>query len=59
VMLDWSFGLKEEAKAVQEAIDHVLAVGPTTPDLLDGKGTTTSVGDAVVARILESSKVAK
>jgi 3-isopropylmalate dehydrogenase len=59
VMLDWSFGLKDEARAVQEAIDHVLAAGPTTPDLLDGKGTTASVGDAVVARILETSKVAK
>jgi 3-isopropylmalate dehydrogenase len=59
VMLDWSFGLKDEAQAVQEAIDHVLATGPTTPDLLDGKGTTQSVGDAVAARILSTAKVAK
>jgi 3-isopropylmalate dehydrogenase len=59
VMLDWSFGLKEEAQAVQEAIDHVLATGPTTPDLLGGRGTTQSVGDAVAARILATAKVAK
>ena len=57
VMLDWSFGLKEEARAVQDAIDQVLAAGPTTPDLLGGTGTTQSVGDAVVARILATSKV--
>jgi 3-isopropylmalate dehydrogenase len=59
VMLDWSFGLKAEAKAVQDAIDQVLAAGPTTPDLLGGTGTTTSVGDAVAARILETAKVAQ
>ena len=59
IMLDWSFGLKDEAKAVQEAIDHVLAAGPTTPDLLGGKGSTSSVGDAVAAFILETAKVAK
>jgi len=59
VMLDWSFGLKAEARAVQDAIDQVLATGPTTPDLLGGQGTTQSVGDAVVARILAASKVAQ
>lgn len=59
VMLDWSFGLKAEARAVQDAIDHVLAAGPTTPDLLGGTGTTSSVGDAIAARILASSKVAQ
>ena len=57
VMLDWSFGLKDEARAVQDAIDQVLAAGPTTPDLLGGRGTTQSVGDAVVARLLATSKV--
>ena len=57
VMLDWSFGLKDEARAVQDAIDQVLASGPTTPDLLGGRGTTQSVGDAVVARLLATSKV--
>jgi len=50
-MLDWSFGLKDEARTLQEAIDHVIAHGPTTPDLLDGKGTTAAVGAAVCARI--------
>jgi 3-isopropylmalate dehydrogenase len=56
VMLDWSFGLKAEAKAIYDAIDAVIASGPTTPDLLGGKGTTASVGDAVVARVLAAGK---
>lgn len=50
-MLDWSFGLKDEARILAEAIDDVIQQGPTTPDLLAGKGTTASVGDAVCARI--------
>ena len=59
IMLDWSFGLKEEAKAIQDAIDWVIQEGPTTPDLLGGKGTTKTVGDAVAARVQATAKVAK
>ena len=58
-MLDWSFGLKAEAKAIQDAIDHVIQQGPTTPDLPDGKGTTASVGGAVCVRIKALAKVSK
>lgn len=57
-MLDWSFGLKDEARAIEAAIEAVIAQGPTTPDLLVGTGTTSSVGDAVCAHILASAKVA-
>ena len=59
VMLDWSFGLKEEARAIEDAIEHVLQHGPTTPDLLDGKGTTASVGGAVCSRIKAAAREAK
>jgi len=55
-MLDWSFGLKAEAKVITDAIDFVIANGPTTPDLLGGKGTTSSVGDAVAAKAAELAK---
>jgi 3-isopropylmalate dehydrogenase len=58
-MLDWSFGLKTEAKAIEDAIDQVIQHGPTTPDLLNGKGTTATVGDAVCARILARAKETK
>ncbi|HWQ07777.1 MAG TPA: 3-isopropylmalate dehydrogenase [Holophaga sp.] len=53
-MLDWSFGLKAEAAAVEEAVAHVLEHGPCTPDLPGGKGTTAAVGDAVRTRILKT-----
>ena len=58
-MLDWSFGLQAEAKAIEDAIDHVVQQGPTTPDLLSGKGTTASVGEAVCAKIQAMTQVAK
>lgn len=50
-MLDWSFGLREEARTLEAAIDHVLLRGPLTPDLPGGAGTTSAVGDAVCAAI--------
>ena len=55
-LLEWSFGLQEEARAIEEAIGHVLQHGPTTPDLLGGTGTTASVGEAIRARILETAR---
>lgn len=50
-MLEYSFGLTEEARAVNRAIDHVLTEGHVTADLNPaGKPATTSeVGDAVCA----------
>jgi 3-isopropylmalate dehydrogenase len=55
-MLDWSFGLKAEAKAIEDAIEHVIQQGPTTPDLLGGQGTTASVGGAVCSHIKATAK---
>ncbi|MCX7603715.1 MAG: isocitrate/isopropylmalate family dehydrogenase, partial [Bryobacteraceae bacterium] len=52
-MLEYSFGLKEEAAAVQRAIEHVLASGCVTADLKP-KGaprSTSEVGEAVCEAI--------
>src|SRR5580700_7134118 len=52
-MLEYSFGLKEEAAAVNRAVETVLNSGHVTADLKPaGKPATTSeVGDAVVKAI--------
>ena len=52
-MLEYSFGLKEEAAAVNRAIETVLEKGVVTEDLRPaGKPATTSeVGDALIAEI--------
>ena len=49
-MLEYSFGLKEEAAAITRAMEAVLVAGEVTPDL-GGKKNTVQVGDAVVAAI--------
>ena len=51
-MLEYSFGLKEEAAAVNDAIEAVLDSGRVTADLKpSGKPATTSeVGDAVASQ---------
>jgi len=45
-MLEYSFGLKEEAAAVNRAVESVLDSGHVTADL-KGSATTSEVGDAV------------
>jgi len=52
-LLAYSFGLKDEALAVERAVETVLNSGRVTADLKpSGKpATTTEVGDAVVAAI--------
>src|SRR5947207_4663006 len=54
-MLEYSFGLKDEAAAVNSAVEAVLNSGRVTVDLKpSGKPATTSeVGDAVASRILQ------
>lgn len=46
-MLEYSFGLKEEAAAVNRAVETVLNSGHVTADL-HGTASTSAVGDAVV-----------
>ena len=52
-MLDYSFGLKEEADAVNHAIEMVLSSGRVTADLKPAgtPASTTQVGDAICAAI--------
>ena len=52
-MLEYSFGLKEEASAVNAAMEAVLDSGKVTADLRPSgpPATTTEVGDAVCAAI--------
>jgi 3-isopropylmalate dehydrogenase len=53
-MLEYSFGLKEEASVVNRAIETVLNSGKVTADLKSpgaASATTTEVGDAVVKAI--------
>jgi 3-isopropylmalate dehydrogenase len=52
-LLEYSFGLKEEAAAVNRAMEAVLASGKVTADLKPaGKPATTSeTGDAVASEI--------
>jgi 3-isopropylmalate dehydrogenase len=48
-MLEYSFGLIDEAKAVSDAIEHVLDSGRVTADLKAAgrPASTTEVGDAI------------
>jgi len=52
-MLEYSFGLKEEAAAVNRAIEAVLEKGVVTADLrpADKPATTSEVGEALIAEI--------
>jgi isocitrate/isopropylmalate dehydrogenase len=52
-MLSYSFGLREEAAAVESAIERVLASGVVTADLRPrgAPATTEQVGEAVCAAI--------
>jgi 3-isopropylmalate dehydrogenase len=51
-MLEYSFGLKEEAAAVNAAVEAVLNSGQVTTDL-NGKATTSEVGDAVSHHVIQ------
>jgi 3-isopropylmalate dehydrogenase len=50
-MLEYSFGLKEEAAAVNAAVEAVLNSGQVTADL-QGTATTSEVGDSVTQHVI-------
>ncbi|HWX40623.1 MAG TPA: 3-isopropylmalate dehydrogenase [Blastocatellia bacterium] len=55
LMLRYSFGLEAEVRAIEEAIEHVIASGMRTADLA-GSGkfvSTQEMGDAVVTVLLD------
>ena len=54
MMMKYTFGLVEEADAINNAVEKVLVEGYRTSDIMtEGKTlvTTTEVGDLVAARI--------
>jgi 3-isopropylmalate dehydrogenase len=59
-MFDYGFGLKNEAQAVEDAVEAAIAGGIVTADLSpDGRAaTTTEVGDAVCEGIATSPRPA-
>lgn len=50
MMLQYSFGRFDEAKAIEAAVRNVIEAGIKTGDI-GGKSTTTEVGDAVAAEL--------
>jgi 3-isopropylmalate dehydrogenase len=58
-MLEYSFGLMEEAAAVNHAMETVLNSGKVTADLkpFGAPATTSEVGDAVCAAIAKAAAV--
>lgn len=52
MMMEYSFGLLDEAKAIEDAVEAALNEGVVTPDIAQGKNTTEEVGDYIAAKIL-------
>jgi 3-isopropylmalate dehydrogenase len=52
MMMEYSFGLLEEAKAIEDAVETALNDGVVTSDIAQGKNTTEEVGDYIAAKIL-------
>ena len=50
MMLQYSLGLPDEAKAIEEAVKHALNAGTMTKDI-GGTASTTEVGDAVAKEL--------
>ena len=50
LMLDWSFGLRAEASAIDAAVSRWLEDGPLTADV-GGRASTSEAGDAICAAI--------
>lgn len=52
MMLEYSFGWIEEARAIEAAVEKALEDGIVTEDINQGTYSTVQVGDAVVANLL-------
>ena len=50
MMMQYSFGLFHEARAIEKAVSNVIESGVKTGDI-GGKATTAQVGDAVAAEL--------
>lgn len=50
MMLQYSFNLQDEAKAIEEAVKRTVEAGVYTPDIL-GTSSTQEVGDKVAEEL--------
>jgi 3-isopropylmalate dehydrogenase len=50
MMMQYSFGMFDEARIIEKAVENVIEAGVRTGDI-GGKATTVEVGDAVVAEL--------
>lgn len=50
MMMQYSFGLLNEARIIEKAVSNVIEAGVRTGDI-GGKATTVEVGDAVAAEL--------
>lgn len=55
LMLEWSFGLRDEARAIDAAVSRWLDEGPLTADL-GGTASTSQAGDALCAWIRTANR---
>ncbi|KAI8929966.1 Isocitrate/isopropylmalate dehydrogenase-domain-containing protein [Entophlyctis helioformis] len=53
MLLEYSFGMPREARAVEEAVAHVLDVDMLRTRDLGGNASTTDIGDAVVNALVD------
>lgn len=52
MMMEYSFGLLDEAKAIENAVESALNEGIATPDIAGCNKSTEEVGDYIAAKIL-------
>jgi isocitrate/isopropylmalate dehydrogenase len=52
MLLEYSFGLTDESKAIVDAVDKALTNNFVTEDINQGKYSTSDVGDKIVEFIL-------
>ena len=53
MLLEYSFGMLEESKAIVDAVDKAINSDFVTEDINNGKYTTSQVGDKIVEFILD------
>ena len=54
MLLEYSFNLQEESKAIADAVDKAMKEGFVTEDINNGKYSTSQVGDKIIEFILAS-----
>jgi 3-isopropylmalate dehydrogenase len=55
MLLDYAFGLKEEALCIENAVNTAMDKGIVTPDINNGKKTTADVGTFIASQVMLKS----